>query len=122
LIWINVVFLVGANGSGKSTLIEGMAVVMGLNPEGGSQHMAFATRESHSPLHEALRVTRGARRPRSRYFLGAESFHNVATLVDETPEALNAHGGASLHARSHGESILAVVNHRFGPYGHRRRR
>jgi len=113
----DVVFLVGENGSGKSTLMEGMAVALGLNPEGGSQHMTFATRESHSPLHDALRVTRGARRPRSRYFLRAESFYNVATLVDEIPEALNAHGGVSLHARSHGESFLALVNHRFGPHG-----
>jgi len=113
----DVVFLVGENGSGKSTLVEGLAVALGLNPEGGSQNMTFATRESHSPLHEALRVTRGIRRPRSRYFLRAESFYNVATLVDEIPDALAAHGGASLHARSHGESFLALVNHRFGRDG-----
>jgi predicted ATPase len=113
----DVVFLVGENGSGKSTLMEGLAVALGLNPEGGSQNMAFATRESHSPLHEVLRVARGARRPRSRYFLRAESFYNVATLVDEIPEALAAHGGVSLHARSHGESFLALVNHRFARDG-----
>jgi predicted ATPase len=113
----DVVFLVGENGSGKSTLMEALAVALGLNAEGGSQNMAFATRESHSPLHEALRVARGVRRPRSRYFLRAESFYNVATVVDDIPEALDAHGGVSLHARSHGESFLALVNHRFGRDG-----
>jgi ATPase subunit of ABC transporter with duplicated ATPase domains len=56
-----VTFLVGENGSGKSTLIEALAVCLGLNPEGGTQNFAFATRESHSPLHEALRPVRGAR-------------------------------------------------------------
>src|SRR5262249_9187388 len=80
------------------------------------QHMTFSTRESHSPLHEALRIARGIRRPRSRYFLRAESFYNVATLVEEIPEALASHGG-SLHARSHGESFLPLVNHRFGRGG-----
>jgi predicted ATPase len=79
--------------------------------------MAFSMRETHSDLHEALRVTRGARRPRSRYFLRAESFYNVATLVDGIPDALDAHGGVSLHSRSHGESFLALVNHRFGRDG-----
>ena len=53
-----VTFLVGENGSGKSTLIEALAVCLGLNPEGGTQNFAFATRESHSPLHEALRPVR----------------------------------------------------------------
>lgn len=32
----NVTFLVGENGVGKSTLIEGIAVAMGFNPEGGT--------------------------------------------------------------------------------------
>ena len=32
----NVTFLVGENGVGKSTLIEGIAVAMGFNPEGGN--------------------------------------------------------------------------------------
>src|SRR4051812_37971749 len=68
--------------------MEGLAVALGLNPEGGSQRMACGTREPRSPLHEALRVARGARRPRSRYFLRAESFYSVATLVDEIPPPL----------------------------------
>jgi predicted ATPase len=34
-------FLVGENGSGKSTLVEGIAVAVGLNPEGGSKSHRF---------------------------------------------------------------------------------
>jgi predicted ATPase len=77
-----VTFFVGENGSGKSTLLEAMAVGLGFNPEGGSRNFRFGTRESHSRLHEHLRLTRGARRPRDGFFLRAESLFNVATEVD----------------------------------------
>jgi predicted ATPase len=56
-------FLGGENGSGKSTLIEAVAVAAGFNPEGGSTGFAFSTRPSHSPLHEAIRLVRGADPP-----------------------------------------------------------
>jgi predicted ATPase len=49
--------------------------------------------------------------------LRAESFFNVATQVDQIPEALTSHGGRSLHEQSHGESFLALLNNRFGPNG-----
>jgi predicted ATPase len=117
-----VTFLVGENGSGKSTLIEAVAVAAGLNPEGGSANFNFETRGSHSPLHEHLRVIRGVERPRTGYFLRAESFFNVASTVDQMvaedgPLLLDSYGGRSLHEQSHGESFLALVNHRFGPSG-----
>ncbi|WP_349294582.1 hypothetical protein [Baekduia alba] len=35
--------MVGENGAGKSTLVEGLAVAVGMNAEGGSQNVAFAT-------------------------------------------------------------------------------
>ena len=60
-----VTLIVGENGSGKSTLMEALAASLGLNPEGGTQNFAFATRASHSALHAALRPVRGARRPRT---------------------------------------------------------
>ena len=40
-----VTFLIGENGSGKFTLLEAIAVAWGLNPEGGSRHLGFGTRE-----------------------------------------------------------------------------
>ncbi|MGH3505088.1 MAG: AAA family ATPase [Nocardioidaceae bacterium] len=77
-----VTFLVGENGTGKSTLVEALAVATGMNPEGGSQHFSFATRCSESPLGDQLVLTRGIRKPRSRYFLRAESYYNVASEIE----------------------------------------
>jgi predicted ATPase len=110
-------FLVGENGTGKSTLMEALAVALGLNAEGGSNHMSFATRASHSDLHDALRIARTGKRPRSKYFLRAESFYNVASAVEDNIDAAKAHGDRSLHEQSHGESFLSLVLHRFGPQG-----
>jgi predicted ATPase len=81
--------------------------------------MTVSTRPSHSVLHRHLRLVRGTRRPRTGYFLRAESFFNVATYVEELrdPGATMAHGGIPLHERSHGESFITLVTHRFGPQG-----
>ncbi|RYZ41560.1 MAG: ATP-binding cassette domain-containing protein [Myxococcaceae bacterium] len=108
-----VTFLVGENGSGKSTLIEAIALSMGFNAEGGSRNFNFSTRRSESELHKYLRPVRGTRRPKTGYFLRAESFFNVATEVDSNPTALSSHGGTSLHEQSHGESFMALVTNRF---------
>jgi len=75
----NVTFLVGENGVGKSTLIEGIAVAMGFNPEGGTVNFNFATNDSHSDLHRYMTVSRGYKRHRDGFFLRAESFYNVAS-------------------------------------------
>lgn len=69
-----VTFFVGENGSGKSTLLEALAVSLGFNAEGGSKNFRFDTRVSHSVLHEYLRIAKGFRRPRTGFFLRAESF------------------------------------------------
>ncbi len=115
-----VTFFVGENGSGKSTLLEAMAVSLGFNAEGGSKNFRFGTRASHSPLHEYLRIAKGFKRPRSGFFLRAESFFNVATEIenlDEDPTAgppiIDSYGGRSLHEQSHGESFLALLTERF---------
>ncbi len=113
-----VTFLVGANGSGKSTVLEAVAVTAGFNPEGGSSNYTFATRESHSPLADALTLIRGARRPRTDFFLRAESVFTAATYLENLPlDPLAAYGGRSLHEQSHGESFLAIALHRLGPQG-----
>jgi predicted ATPase len=112
-----VTYLVGENGSGKSTLIEAIAVAAGLNPEGGSRNFTHSTRDSHSSLWEAVRLVRGARRPRTDFFLRAESYFTAASYLDsleaETPGALQPYGGRSLHEQSHGESFLALLVNRF---------
>src|SRR5256885_3332999 len=114
-----VTLFAGENGSGKSTLVEAIAVAAGFNPEGGSRNVTVSTRPSHSVLHKHLRLVRGTRRPRTGYFLRAESFFNVATYIDELhdPGISAAYGGGSLHERSHGESFIALVTNRFGPNG-----
>jgi predicted ATPase len=115
--------IVGENGSGKSTLVEGLAVAAGFAPEGGSIGLRPATRDEQPPLADALRLVRGARRPRTGFFLRAESFFNVMTAIDDSlaefpdDDVLKAYGGRSLHERSHGEGFLALAVHRFGPNG-----
>ncbi len=119
-----VTFFVGENGVGKSTLIEALAVALGFNPEGGTRNFNFATENSHSELYRHLRVSRGAVKPRDGFFLRAESFYNVASNIDQLdrepgfgPPIVDSYGGVSLHAQSHGESFLALAEHRFGGHG-----
>jgi len=118
-----VTFLVGENGSGKSTLLEAIAVTCGFNPEGGTKNFNFATRASHSPLHQYLTPVHGMRRPRDGFFLRAESLFNVATNIEEMdkepggPPIIDSYGGVSLHEQSHGESFFAIFMERFGGQG-----
>jgi predicted ATPase len=120
----HVTFLAGANASGKSTLIEAIAVACGLNPEGGSRNFHFQTRASHSPLGDAVRLVRGARRPRTDFFLRAEAFFNLASEIEALdnepgggPPLIDSYGGRSLHEQSHGQSFLSLLVERFGPDG-----
>jgi predicted ATPase len=117
----SVTYLIGENGSGKSTLLEAIAVAAGMNAEGGSSNFRFSTRDSHSALHASIRLVRGARRPRTDFFLRAESLFTAATYLEELAalddHALAPYGGDSLHDQSHGESFLAVMINRFGPDG-----
>jgi predicted ATPase len=120
----SVTFFIGENGSGKSTLLEAIAVACRFNPEGGSMNFSFTTRPSHSELHKYLRIVRGIRRPRTGYFLRAESFYNVASEIDRldeipaaAPPIKDSYGGVSLHKQSHGESFMALLTKRFSPSG-----
>ena len=57
------------------------------------------------------------------FFFRAETLFNLATRLDELdaqdtgalnlPPALAGYGGQSLHARSHGEAFLTVLDHKF---------
>lgn len=119
-----VTFLIGENGTGKSTLLEAIAVACGLNPEGGSRNFNFATRASHSPLDECLRLARTSAFPGDSYFLRAESFYNVASEIERLdkepafgPPLILSYGGQSLHEQSHGESFFALFKNRFRDHG-----
>jgi len=116
-----VTFLVGENGSGKSTLVEAVAVVLKLNPEGGTrlQQFAFATRSSHSRLHRRLHLERAPMPPHTMFFLRAESVFNLATAIEEggsIGERENVYE-RPLHEQSHGESFLDIAVNRLGPRG-----
>lgn len=119
-----VTFVIGENGSGKSTLLEAIATAWGFNPEGGTRNFRFATRASHSELHEYLTLSKGVVRPKDGFFLRAESFFNVATNIEALdaepsfgPPVIDSYGGRSLHEQSHGESFFALMMHRFGGNG-----
>jgi predicted ATPase len=113
-----VTFLVGDNGAGKSTLVEAIAVAAGFNAEGGTQSFRFATKATESSLGDYLTLSWGTRKPRTGFFLRAESFYNVATEIDRIGQGIHvSYGGKSLHERSHGESFITLMTHRFGSRG-----
>lgn len=107
-----VTFFVGENGSGKSTMLEAIAVASGLNAEGGSRNMMFATRESHSELHKALKLRRYHALVPDAWFMRAESLFNVATEI-ENLGVQNSYGDKSLHEQSHGEAFMSLLETRF---------
>ncbi|HTF98850.1 MAG TPA: AAA family ATPase [Cellvibrio sp.] len=119
-----VTFIIGENGSGKSTLLEAIATAWGFNPEGGTKNFNFATRSSHSYLHEYFRLVKSFRKAKDGFFLRAESFYNVASNIDQLdeepafgPPIKNSYGRKSLHHQSHGESFFSLMTHRFGGNG-----
>jgi len=108
-----VTFFIGENGSGKSTLLEAIAVKAGFSAEGGDKQLQFGTHDTHSPLHDCLRLERSLGKPTDGFFLRAESFYNVASELEKIGSGFRAYGGKSLHRQSHGESFLAVMTERL---------
>lgn len=75
-----ITIFVGENGSGKSTIIEGLAAMLGMNPEGGSKNLNFSTANTHSNLWDYLAPNRNPfGREGSCFFLRAETMYNVFT-------------------------------------------
>ncbi|MCR4753079.1 MAG: AAA family ATPase [Candidatus Saccharibacteria bacterium] len=116
-----VTFFIGENGTGKSTLIEAIAVALGMPAEGGTNNFMYETKNTTSELSEYLRI--GVyRRPKTKFFLRAESFYNFSTEVERLVKedhfwALRSSYGGSLHECSHGESFLRLVQNRFTDHG-----
>ena len=113
-----VTIIVGENGSGKSTLIEAIAIGAGFAAQGGSLSGELGRRseETDRLLADALEIQTGPHRPRAGFFLRAESFFNVAAIID-AKDLDQIYGGHALHAQSHGESFLALAANRFGGDG-----
>lgn len=115
----NVTYIIGENGMGKSTLLEGIAIALGFNPEGGTLNFNFSNYDSHSELYKFLKIVKGVKRSKDSFFFRAETFYNVATNIEDLdsdprgPKIINSYGGKSLHQQSHGESFFAAFNERF---------
>jgi len=116
----NVTYIVGENGMGKSTLLEGIAVALGFNPEGGTLNFNFSSYDSHSDLDQYLRIAKGVYRAEDQFFFRAESFYNLATNIEELDREpgsggriIDYFGGKSLHQQSHGEAFFSTFIERF---------
>jgi predicted ATPase len=121
-----VCFFVGENGSGKSTLLEAIAASYGFAREGGSRNFAFQEereRNDVNPLADALALSFDIRGGNG-FFLRAESFFNLATLMEELdavragsrPQAMEL-GRRGFHDMSHGESFFALMETRMRENG-----
>lgn len=110
----DVTFFIGENGAGKSTVLEAIALALGFNMEGGTKGVQLNSAQQLAPLAESLKLSRSYKAPRDGYFFRAESFHNVATYMDQVvPHYLGSYGGGFLHARSHGEAFMTVLLNKF---------
>lgn len=114
-----VTFLVGENGSGKSTLVEAMAECY---PRSGAispfAHVVGPSASAEdSPLSFNLRARVNKRASPAGFFLRAEAMHTFLAEVDANPSEARGWGNEKMQARSHGESFLAVLRHRFDDVG-----
>ncbi len=116
-------FFTGENGSGKSTLLEAIALNYGLSLEGGNRNFAFDAdlpQGDTYPLARALRLSFRPVRTGEGFFFRAETLWNLATTIDERDRdsagggrIIDSFGGRSLHTRSHGETFMTVLDHKF---------
>ena len=112
-----ITLLAGDNGAGKSTLVEAIAAAIGFASEGGELERSGELPAVPRPaLDGALHPVLARTKPRTGYFLRAESFFNVANFVDQgdvhSPD-LSLYGGVPLNQQSHGQSFLALASNRF---------
>lgn len=115
-----VTILVGENGSGKSTLVEAFAAVYprsGAEPATGQPLTSPGGSPEDSPLRWQLRARTHRMAAPGGFFLRAEMMHSYLTRVDADTAAARAWGGQRMQQRSHGESFLEVLRHRFTDRG-----
>ena len=69
-----VTFIVGENGTGKSTILEAIAIAYGFNPEGGTKNLNFSSMETHSTLHNYIRIVKGVKDQSTDFSCGLKAF------------------------------------------------
>jgi predicted ATPase len=114
-----VTFLVGENGSGKSTLVEALAAAYPRDGHAASTVDVVGPSPSRedSDLRHHLRARRHRMASPAGFFLRAEAMHTYLAEADGNAGARRAWGGEKMQTRSHGESFLAVLRHRFDEQG-----
>ena len=113
-----ITFLVGENGSGKSTIVEALAATY---PRAGFENpfvnvLGPSSSAEDSPFHFHLRAKTHKQASPAGFFLRAESMHQFLSAIDGSSQG-RAYGGEKMQQRSHGESFLAVLRHRFEDVG-----
>ncbi|WP_297451990.1 AAA family ATPase [uncultured Corynebacterium sp.] len=98
-----ITILTGENGKGKSTVLEALASAMGVDTDGGSR---YKTQERTSPV--PLVLTR--RNPPDTFFFRGDAHLNLARYY----ESLGDPSLSDLTQMSHGQSIMALAERRFG--------
>ena len=73
--------------------------------------------DGHSELCDHVRLLKGICRPRDSFLVRSDTLFNLISEMDALEDDQRYFGGRSLHARSHGEGILALVSRRFGGEG-----
>jgi predicted ATPase len=112
--------LVGENGSGKSTLVEAFAAAYprrGAESSSGIPVTGPPASDEDSPLHWHLRARTHPLAAPGGFFLRAETMHAYLAQVDADATERRAWGDQEMQSRSHGESFLAVLRHRFTDRG-----
>jgi len=115
-----VTVMVGENGSGKSTLVEAFAVAyprLGAETTSRIRVTGPAPSEEDAPLHWHLRAKTHPLAAPGGFFLRAETMHDYLSQIDASPADGRAWGDERMQTRSHGESFLAVLRHRFADRG-----
>jgi len=115
-----VTVLIGENGSGKSSLVEAFAAVY---PRRGAKTTSELSvlgpkpSDEDSPLRWHLRAKTHPLAAPGGFFLRAETMHDYLAQIDASQPDGRAWGDEKMQERSHGESFLAVLRHRFTDRG-----
>ncbi len=104
-----VTFLLGDNGTGKTTILESIAMLCGLNIEGGSHRHSFSSTGRTSRLAEAMRYIGGGLTLSSgrAFFYRADMFAHFVRQI----------GSIDLVHVSRGEAFHTLVDHFFNRQG-----